>query len=222
MANIILQHFTGMPDTVVNASLASIAAYAAQIGAEHRLLSGPVFRDGLSDPMQKLALLNEEFDGYDTVVMLDTDVFMRAGLTESIFDFPGIGVSGPAQKRLKWAYIRKMKGLLHWRYPYWCGSLWKLDSDLRQRFRAKLPKVDLMKYTDGRLEDEGVMHQLARHCSITDGYMPGGMRWSCPNYDPGIDNAALIHIRPRAVYRGPTRPKAEMLQDMMERGLIAP
>jgi len=47
--------------------------------------------------MQKLAILNEEFDSYDSVVMLDTDVFMRAGLTESIFDMPGIGVSGPAQ-----------------------------------------------------------------------------------------------------------------------------
>lgn len=221
MTNLILQHFTGTPDAVVKASIDSISGYAAQIGAEYRLLSGPAFREGLSNPMQKLALMNAEFDAYDGVVVVDTDVFMRAGLTESIFDVPGIGVSGPAQRRLKWAYIRKMKGLLHWRYPYWCGSLWKLDRDLRQRFRAKLPKIDLMKYSNGRLEDEGVMHQLARHCRITNGYMPGGMRWSCPNYAEDVADAALIHVRPRAVYRGPTRPKADMLQDMIDRSLIA-
>jgi hypothetical protein len=53
-------------------------------------------------------------------------------------------------------------------------------------FRAKLPLVDLMKYTDGRLEDEGVMHQLARHSGFSGGILPGEDRWLCQAGTSGL------------------------------------
>lgn len=220
MKRLVLQHYTGALGELEKLSVANIRAFADRWGAEYRFLEGNVFSPVLSAPMQKLVMLDERFDDYDVVVMMDADMFSRKGLEEDLFDQPGIGVSGAFQRRLKWAYIRKMKGLVHWRYPYWNGSLWKLDRWHRQLFRSKLPLVDLQKYSEGRLEDEGVMHQLARHSHFTDGILPGGDRWAMSSWSEEIDNAALIHIRPNIVRKGAKRPKIETLRDFAARGLI--
>ncbi len=220
MKRLILQHYTGELGALEQLSVENIRRFAANSGADYQFLEGNVFSDALSAPMQKLVMLDPRFDDYDVVVMMDTDMFSRKGLTEDLFAQPGIGVSGAFQRRLKWASIRKMKGLVHWRYPYWNGSLWKLDRSHRQRFRAKLPLVDLQKYSNGRLEDEGVMHQLARHSGFREGILPGGDRWAMSSWSEEIDDAALIHIRPNIVRKGPKRPKIDTLHAFVEKGLI--
>lgn len=221
MKRLILQHYTGPTKMLERLSIANIRKFAERTGADYRFLSGNVFSDELSPPMQKLVMLDERFDDYDVVVMMDTDMFVRKGLEEDLFRQEGIGVSGAFQRRLKWAMIRKMKGLVHWRYPYWNGSLWKLDRWHRQTFRSHLAKVDLERYSNGRLEDEGVMHQLARHSGFTGGILPGGDRWAMSSWSEEIDTAALIHIRPNIVRNGAKRPKIETLRDFVDRGLIA-
>lgn len=220
MKRLVLQHYTGTLGELERHSIKNIRSFAVSERAEYRFLQGNVFSENLSAPMQKLVLLDKQFDEYDTVVMLDTDMFVRKGLSESLFDQPGIGVSARFQRRLKWAFIRKMTGLVHWRYPYWNGSLWKLDREHRQLFRSKLHLVDMMKYTNGRLEDEGVMHQLARHSSFTGGVLPGGSRWAMSSWENDIENAAMIHIRPQIVFKGPKRPKIDSLHALVGRGLI--
>jgi hypothetical protein len=218
---LVLQHYTGIPGELERRSIADIRAFADREKADYRFLEGNVFSDQLSAPMQKLVILDEMFDDYDTVVMLDTDMFVRKGLHESLFEQPGIGVSGPFQRRLKWAFIRKMKGLVHWRYPYWNGSLWKFDRAHRQMFRSKLPLVDLAKYSNGRLEDEGVMHQLARHSGFTGGILPGGDKWAMSSWHEDLANSAMIHIRPRITRDSRAkRPKIETLHELVRQGLI--
>ncbi len=221
MNRLVLQHYTGTLGEVEKLSVGNIQKFAARFDAEYRFLEGNVFSPELSAPMQKLVMLDERFDDYDVVVMMDADMFVRKGLEEDLFRQEGIGVSGAFQRRLKWAMIRKMKGLVHWRYPYWNGSLWKLDRWHRQTFRSNLHKVDLQKYSNGRLEDEGVMHQLTRHSGFTGGILPGGDRWAMSSWSEDIDKAALIHIRPNIVRQGPKRPKIETLRDFVNRGLIA-
>jgi hypothetical protein len=220
MKRLVLQHYTGTLGELETRSVANIRRFAAQFGADYRFLEGDVFSPSLSAPMQKLVILDKRFDAYDTVVIMDADMFMRKGLSEDLFLQNGIGVSGAFQRRLKWASIRKMKGLLHWRYPYWNGSLWKLDRNLRQLFRSKLPLVDLQKYSNGRLEDEGVMHQLARHSGFTSGILPGGDKWAMSSWSEEIGAAALIHIRPNITRKGPKRPKLDTLDLFVRNGLI--
>ncbi|WP_234942391.1 hypothetical protein [Sinorhizobium medicae] len=220
MKRLVLQHYTGALGEVEQRSMLSIRELARREGADYQFLSGNVFSEKLTPPMQKLALLDPCFDDYDVVAMLDMDVFIRSGMQESLFEQLGIGVSGPSQRRLKWAFVRKMKGLVHWRYPYWCGSLWKLDRPQRQAFWSKLPLVNLERYNNGRLEDEGVMHQLARHCRFTGGVLPGGDKWSRPSWRDDLEGAALIHVRPRISKAGGKRPKLENLSDLIRRGLI--
>lgn len=220
--NIILQHYSGDLGEVQKLSIRNIKKYADFLEAEFRFLEGPVFDSSLSPPMQKLIMLDSHFDDYDTVVMLDTDMFTRSGLKDSLFQQIGIGVSADFQRWFKWRLFRKFKGLVSWRYPYWGGSVWKLTRCQRQMFRAHLPKVDMEKFNNGRLEDEGVMHWLAYHSKFKDGILPGNNRWSWPSYLPGIENASLIHIRTgiKGPHKGPHRPKVENLNDLVDRGLI--
>ena len=221
MQNIMLQHFTGEMGELHRRSQASIAAYAEQHGAEYRLLSGNVFHPDLSPPCQKLAMLGEEFDQHGIVVMVDTDMFVRKGGSASIFEADGIGISGPFQRRLKWRNIRKFNGIFHWRYPYWGGAVWRLTREQRQRLRRHLPKVDLARYNNGRFEDEGVMHQLARHEGMTNHVLPGGDRWALGSYETERwDDAVFVHIRPRAARKGPRKAKIDVLDDLVARGLI--
>jgi hypothetical protein len=222
LKRLVLQHYTGALGELEHCSVSNIRDFANTWGADYQFLEGNLFSEKLSPPMQKLIILDERFDDYDVVVMMDADMFVRKGLNEDLFAQPGIGVSGAFQRRLKWAFIRKMKGLVHWRYPYWNGSLWKLDRQQRQMFRSKLHLVDMMKYSNGRLEDEGVMHQLARHSRFTDGILPGGDKWAMSSWSNEIDKAALIHIRPQIVRQGPKRPKIETLREFISKGLIEP
>ena len=39
---------------------------------------------------QKLCMLNEEYDDYDTVVMLDTDMFVRKDMGMNVFEAKGV------------------------------------------------------------------------------------------------------------------------------------
>lgn len=220
MKRLIIQHYTGELGEVERLSVKNIQGFAEREKAHYLFLEGNVFSEELSAPMQKLSMLDERFDEYDVVVMLDADMFTRNSLQESLFAQPGIGTSGPVQRRLKWASIRKMKGLLHWRYPYWNGSLWKLDREQRQLFRSKLPLVNLMKYSCGRLEDEGVMHQLARHNNFKGGALPGVDKWAMPSWYNDLDRAAMIHVRKRISVEGGKRSKLENLYALIDKGLI--
>jgi len=220
---VVLQHYTGPLGEVERHSVRNIQAFAEREKADYLFLEGNLFSERLSPPMQKLIMLDERFDDYDVVVMMDADMFARKGLSESLFEQSGIGVSGAVQRRLKWAFIRKMKGLLHWRYPYWNGSLWKLTRAQRQAFRSKLPLVDLERYSNGRLEDEGVMHQLARHNKFTGGILPGGEKWAMSSWMDGLEQSAMIHVRVRSSpKKGENRPKIENLRDLIDRGFIEP
>ncbi|MCY3879208.1 MAG: hypothetical protein OXF74_08525 [Rhodobacteraceae bacterium] len=220
MKNIILQHYSGKIQDVQKLSIQNIEKYAESQGAEYRFLEGSVFDSSLSPPMQKLVMLDSQFDSYDTVVMVDTDMFTRAGMEDSIFDQVGIGVSADFQRRLKWSLIRKRKGLVHWKYPYWGGSVWKLSLFERQMFRSNLHKVNLRKFSEGLLEDEGVMHWLAYHSKFKGGILPDNNRWSWPSYLPGIERASLIHVRTKVRPKGPERDKIENLIALKDHGLI--
>lgn len=221
MKNIVLQHYSGELGELEELSKANISAYAESIGAEYRLLRGDVFHPDLSPPCQKLAMFNEEFDSYDVVCMVDIDMFTNRNLNESIFDVQGLGVSTQFQRRLKWAYFRKAKGMVKLFSIYWGGAIWRLEKQQRKALRAMLPKIDLNKY-NGILEDEGIMHQLAFHAGIKgkQTILPGGEKWAYGSYLEGVEQAALIHVRPRTSRKGPRVPKIDVYHSLVKQGLI--
>jgi len=221
MKNLILQHFTGELRELEILSKANIEAYAKSVGAEYKLIQGYAFHPDLTHPCQKLAMFDEQFDEYDTVVMVDIDMFTRIGNHENIFETTGIGCSTEFQRRLKWKNLRKFNGLANPFNTYWGGAIWRLEKEQRIALRQNLHRVDVMKY-NGKLEDEGIMHILAPMAGINGptSILPGGEKWACGSYHDDIDNAVMVHIRPRRSRKGPRVPKIEIYHELVEQGII--
>jgi hypothetical protein len=221
MKNIILQHYTGTPGKLEELSLANIRKYADFCGAEHQLIQGDLFMKGLSAPCQKVHMLNEVWDEYDYVVMMDIDMFTRKGMTKNIFtDAKGYGRHFGIQEHLVQGLKRTFPDLGDPNYPYWGGSIYRLPRKLRQELRKHIVREEVIRFDRG-LEDEGIMHRLAVRAKIPkEGAYLDGQNWNYSSFDYGVENANIIHIRTKIWPNGPKRSKIENYQGLVERGLI--
>ena len=222
MKKLILQHWTGEMRELEHLSSANISKYAEEVNADYRLLRGDVFRPGITAPCQKIYMLNEEFDKYDMVVMLDCDMFTRKGMEEDVFnDATGFGRHTAIQDKLVENLCKRFPNLGNVNYPYWGGSIYRLPVDLRQRLRVHLKDEEVVKFS-GNYEDEGIMHRLAvlSKLEITnDTYLPGS-HWNHGSFEDGVEDAAIIHIRTKIKQGGSKRPKIENYKGLVERGII--
>lgn len=221
--NIILQHWSGELSGIAKLSVDNISEYAKRIGVEYRLLRGNLFHPGLTAPCQKLHMLSDEFDDYDMVVMLDADMFVRRGMTENVFtDTDGIGRHTDIQEILHGKLVKAGCGSPD--HPYWGGAIYRLDRELRQGLRAKIGDIELFNYNGAHFEDEGIMNLLAMKAGvpITDGTYLDGNHWDCGNFEDGVEQCAMIHLRPKMFKDGTLvrTPKTEAYADMVDRGLI--
>lgn len=221
MKKLILQHWSGEMDELGTLSSANIAKYATKVGADYKLLRGDVFNPKLCAPMQKLFMLDESFDEYDVVVMLDIDMFTRVGMDEDIFDkgITGVGMCTELQEKFLRSLCKKHPNLTNPKYPYWGGAIYKLDKELRQRLRVHLDEEELLQFAfRGNFQDEGAMHRLAILAQVPKCKLPGSRKWcygSSETVEGGVENAMMIHIR-----NGPKFPKLDNYKDLVNRGLI--
>lgn len=219
MKNIILQHWSGEINKLTRLSSANISRYAEKIGADYKLLLGNVFHPTLNPPCQKMHMLNEEFDQYDMVVMIDADMFTRKGMNENVFtDVDGIGRHTEVQDRLVKSVKRLFPDLGDPQYPYWGGSIYRLDRKTRQLLRSHIREEEIIRFHE-KFHDEGIMHRLAVLAKMKPSYLPGN-HWNCGSFEPGVESAALIHIRTKIAPQGPKRTKMENYHDLVQRGLI--
>ena len=100
MNNIILQHFDGELRPLDKLSMENIQAYAEMVGADYKLVVGKPFRRHLTAPCQKVYMIDQTWDDYDDVLMLDIDMFAPKGMKENIFELQGVGLYEEVQKRL--------------------------------------------------------------------------------------------------------------------------
>jgi len=222
--NIVLQHWSGDINELTELSVANISRYAEKVGAEYRLLRGNVFHPTLSAPCQKLHMLSEEFDEYDMVVMLDADMFTRKGMTENVFtDVDGIGRHAHCQDIVHHKLKAMHPSLASLSHPYWGGAIYRLDADFRRLLRDEIVEAELLPYS-GNFEDEGIMNRLATRANvpITEKTYVPGTHWDSGNFEDGVEQSAMIHIRPKMFKNGTLVrvPKMEAYADMVRRGLI--
>jgi len=97
MKNIILQHWNGRLQPWAKTCKYSIEEYARRVGADYELLQGfPMgdwFPNTNSKPwlvIQKMFVLNEKYDEYDTVLILDMDMLFTENF-DNIFNYEGVG-----------------------------------------------------------------------------------------------------------------------------------
>jgi len=219
--NIILQHWSGPSDKLTRLSVENIKAYADKVGADHRLMTGECFQKGLTAPCQKLIMLDKQFDLYDTVVMMDTDMFTRTNLTKNIFEEKGMGRHYNIQETLVVNLAKKFPLLGNARFPYWGGSIYKFDREHRILLREQITQYMLTSFT-GNYEDEGIMHACAvsANLPINEHTYLEKDKWNKSSFEKNVADSYIVHIRPKIIQGGPKRPKIENYQALVERGLI--
>ena len=227
MKNIILQHWAGKRNDLVDKSVESIRKYAESIGADYEFIRGypfmPKIAHKLDAPCQKLIYLDEKYDEYDYVVMVDSDMFVRKGCTANIFtDDTGIGRHTEIQRALRLNLIGLYPQYGDLDAPYWGGSVFRLSREVRQKFREALTEEIVLAFAR-RYHDEGVMHTLANKVGLKhtddDVYLNGQM-WNYSSFEPDVDRANFIHIRTKVTPQGPKVEKIENYRDLVKRGLI--
>lgn len=226
MKNIILQHYDGELGELEELSVENISAYASMINADYRLVTGKPFREHLTGPCQKACVINEEWDEYDNVLMLDIDVFVRKNLTENVFNVKGNGIHGKWQAKLKKKLIKFKR--LTFEDPYWAGSIYKFNREERQLLRSAMPESDtwMEAYNKAYIfEDEGILSELASQVHFPAVYMD--YAWNQCSYLPKPENAKMIHMRTKLSgvlngtwENGGKRPKIENYYELKMRGLI--
>lgn len=222
MKNIILQHWIGDIDELTALSVANIRAYADLIGSDHRLVTGTVL-EGHTSPCQKLCMLSADYDEYDNVVMMDADMFTRTGLTKNIFEQSGIGRHYGIQDKLVVNLCRRFPLYGNVNHPYWGGSIYKLERDIRIRFRNYMSSSsDMTIAFSGNYEDEGIMHALAvmDNMPIDDKCYLEKDKWNKSSFETDVEDSYIVHIRPKKVQGGPKFPKIENYNDLREKGIV--
>tara|TARA_B100002019_G_scaffold59522_2_gene51023 strand:- start:544 stop:1212 length:669 start_codon:yes stop_codon:yes gene_type:complete len=222
MKKIILQHWTGELGELENLSSANIQKYAKFCGADYKLLRGSVFNRGVSTQSQKMHMLSEEFDDYDVVVMMDIDMFVRKGCTANIFtDETGMGRHYNIQETLVKKLAAKWPLLCNADYPYWGGSCYRLEKDIRQEFRKHLHIHEMIQF-NGTYNDEGIMHRCAvlADFKVKPGIYFDRQQWNYSSFEETVDEAYIIHIRPKVKLGGPKAPKIENYRALVKRNLI--
>ena len=171
---------------------------------------------------QKLHMLSEEFDDYDVVVMLDIDCFTRRGMTKNIFtEEKGIGRHQQTQADLVKNLERVLPNLCSTKYPYWGGAVYRLERSVRQTLRKHINHFELLQF-NRHLHDEGMMHRLAvlAKLPIDENTYMEGQSWDFNSFDRGIEDANIIHIRPKFKLEGPRCPKIDVYNYLASTGVI--
>lgn len=224
MKNIILQHWTGPINELGKLSSLNISNYAKNLNADYKLLRGDVFRPNLKNPwppIQKIHMLDKEFDDYDIVVMLDMDIFIRKNMNQNIFtDINGVGRHTYLQKKIVKNFQKKQPEIANAKYSYWGGSVYRLNQKMRQTLRSNLREEEIPLFCSRRMHgDEGLMHRLAVLSKIGNHYLPGD-HWGRSSFERNVNRAALIHVRTKISPKGPKGTKIENYRGLVRRGLI--
>jgi len=223
MKNIILQHFDGDLRPLDEKSVENIMAYADMVGAEYRLIRGKPFRKHLTSPCQKVYMLDEEWDEYDQVLMLDIDMFVPKGMNDNVFEEKGIGLYEDTQKRLHDKISRMYPMIANMNTPYWGGAIYKMDKATRQKLRKELGGNEgwMLHYNQlYHFEDEGIKHSLAFKAGFNTRHPYLDKRWCQCSFLPNPQDAGFIHIRTKITPSGPKREKIENYRELVSKGIL--
>ena len=225
MKNIILQHFDGKLGELEELSVKNISQYAESINAEYRLIRGKPFRDHLTQACQKVYMIDEEFDEYDKVCMVDIDMFTPIKMKENIFEHNGIGLYEEVQKKLHRRLADDYTAIASMGKPYWGGAIYNMNRKVRKKLRSSLGSDEtwMEKYNKKyNFEDEGIFHTLSVLSSIripeSERYLD--RRWCQCSFLPSPQKAYFIHVREKMTPRGPMQEKIKNYNLLKNNGIV--
>lgn len=221
MKNILLQHWAGPLGELEKLSIENMKQYAKWCGVEYKLLTGYPLDASLAPQSQKVYALTEAFDDYDTVVILDSDMFVNKNNIKNIFtEETGVGRHFGIQETLRKGLAARYPLLGNVKYPYWGGSVYRLEKWVREKLRPHMNMNEMIQFNNS-YHDEGIMHRLAVLSKFPEknAYIDR-QQWNYSSFDDGVEDSYIIHIRPKVKVGGPKRPKIENYRSLVERGLI--
>ena len=222
--NIILQHMDGPLRPLDKLSMQNMQQYAQMVGADYELVTGRPFRKHLTGACQKVYMLDEKYDAYDQVLMVDIDMFAPKGMTENVFDLQGVGLYADTQVMLHRKIVAHNPMFASSKHAYWGGAIYKMDRSLRQRLRRHFGGDEswMLPYNKAyQFEDEGIMHTLATLSGIRhskEQYLD--RKWCQCSFLPNPEKAGFIHIRTKITPTGPKREKIENYDALVAQGII--
>lgn len=222
MKFLLMQHWNGRLGELEKLSVANMKAYAELCGADYKLVTGLPFGTNYSLQSQKMTALLPEYDDYDIVVMLDTDMFTRVGLIKNIFtEETGIGRHYGIQEVLVQKIAQQFPHLCAASSPYFGGSIYRLEKNIRQEFRKHINDFELLQFNNN-YNDEGIMHRLAllSGLEVSDSIYLTRDMWNKSSFEEDVEDSYIVHIRPKVKQGGPKRPKIENYRALVERGII--
>jgi len=223
MKNIILQHFDGELRPLDKLSIENIKQYAKFVNADYQLVIGKPFKQWLTAPCQKVIAIDERFDEWDNVLMLDIDMFVPKKMTENIFEQQGVGLYADVQKSLHRKIAETYPLIASKSAPYWGGAIYKLDRTIRQKLRAANDTNDTWMNNFNQLyhfEDEGIMHVLANRAGIKPEGTYLDRKWCQCSFLPKPEKAGFIHVRTKVTPAGPKREKIENYNQLVKQGVL--
>ena len=223
MKNLIMQHFDGELRDLDKLSIENIQEYAKMVGAEYQLIRGKPFRKHLTPPCQKVYMLDEKWDEYDDVLMLDIDMFAPKNMNVNIFKQEGIGLYADTQISLHRRLTRQYPMQSSIDAPYWGGAIYKLDRKLRKKLRSGLGGNEnwMNKYNKSyHYEDEGIMHTLAWQAGIPIKGTILDKKWCQCSFLPNPEKAGFIHVRTKVTPSGPKREKIENYNELVSKNIL--
>ena len=231
MTNLILQYYDGLKTPESKVSIAHMQKYAEMMGVEYKLLDGRPFMPEIRFQGKKafrnqcLAALNQEFDDYEIIVVVDTDmVLAKRENTPNIFtDETGIGI---LTDDIKNTILAKLRG----RFPtlsnnihmFGDGSVWRLERHIRQRLREEIDIRDITGLGNSEFADRGIMHRLcalANIKAIDENIL--SQKWSYSSYLPkASQNGVFIHLRKTTPDKSETITKFEAYRRLNKKGEV--
>ena len=228
MKYLVMQHYTGKMSKLAKLSKLNMQNYADMCNADYHLIEGNKFNPsyvGTKMPMQKMHMLNEEFDEYDIICMVDPDKFVVKNMTRNIFtQETGIGMC--AEHVQKNAFSRMLRNFPKYsskNNAFWGGAIYRLTREMRQKLRKHIDWTVFDDISNTPLVDEGSMHYLSVKANIKQKETTLPQQWCWCSYRENPQLAYMIHIRSKmrignSVVRG--GDKYQSYLNLKDRGII--
>ena len=223
MRNLILQHFDGELRDLDRLSINNMKEYAKLVDADYSLVRGKPFRSNLTGACQKVFMLDEVYDEYEDVLMVDIDMFAPRHMGINVFEEKGIGLYEDVQKRLHQRLTEWHPMLSSMNAPYWGGAIYKMDKQTRKTLREQLGGNEgwMLNFNKAyNYEDEGIMHVLAFKSGLKPEHPYLDRKWCQCSFLPNAANAGFIHIRTKITPTGPKQEKMLNYKRLVAQGIL--
>jgi len=174
MTNIILQHWNGPMPEWAKLAEKTMRLYAATIGVDYELIRGNPIGEKYGPFSQKIHYLNEKYDKYDQVLMLDMDTIATKQY-DNVFERPEIGVlhdramQGPYANKISRTSLGAPNLYVLGEFLFF-GNFIKLKTAQRQILRQYLDwNLFEKEIRDQYSGDEIILHYLLHQSKLLEG-----------------------------------------------------